>query len=351
MKQKWFKLIWSKAIPPSKSFIVWRWIHQRLPIDDNLQRRGCHIVSWCSICRSTTKSSNHLFLSCPLAAQIWNWTGNLFSCTIVNSSIEELLDSYNQGWSPQLYEVFLNSIILEISRILNARNNSRFEDKTITNSRIISNIMVDIALSGKLSSACSNSFIEEFSIMRSLSIQLNHRKSPKMVEVTWKCPPIRWTKVNTDGAAFGSPSQADGAGIFRNTNGNFMGCFTDYFEIKDTLYVEFKAALMAVEFAKKKGWNSIWLECDSSLVVDMFKGEAEVSWKLAAKWCRCRTTLSSMDFHVSHIFREGNACVDMLAKFGVNSKTFIWWNDIPSFIHYEFSRNWLALPNYRFKNM
>ncbi|KAF1897675.1 hypothetical protein Lal_00032432 [Lupinus albus] len=70
----------------------------------------------------------------------------------------------------------------------------------------------------------------------------------------------------------------------------------------------------------KKGWKNIWLECDSTLVVDIFKGRRVVPWRLVNSWLRCMHGISSMRFIVTHIFREGNACADRLTAFGVTSK-------------------------------
>ncbi|XP_019430046.1 PREDICTED: uncharacterized protein LOC109337520, partial [Lupinus angustifolius] len=119
----------------------------------------------------------------------------------------------------------------------------------------------------------------------------------------------------------------------------------------DPLYAEMKSAILVIECAHKKGWNSIWLKCNSSLVVDIFNGKSKVPWKLQARWTICKIHLSSMNFKVSHIYREGNACADSLAKFGISSNTYTWWNSIPTFIHSHFYRNWLGLPNYRFLNL
>lgn len=41
----WHKLLWNSYIPPSRAFIVWRLIHNKLPTDENLRKRGCYIVS------------------------------------------------------------------------------------------------------------------------------------------------------------------------------------------------------------------------------------------------------------------------------------------------------------------
>jgi len=48
----WDKLLWNSCIPPTRSFITWRMLHNKLPTDENLRKRGCNIVSvCCSICK------------------------------------------------------------------------------------------------------------------------------------------------------------------------------------------------------------------------------------------------------------------------------------------------------------
>lgn len=60
----WAKFIWTPYIPPSRSFITWRLIHNKLPTDDNLRKRGCYIVS---ICCFVCKMLNLLITSSLLA--------------------------------------------------------------------------------------------------------------------------------------------------------------------------------------------------------------------------------------------------------------------------------------------
>lgn len=51
-----------------------------------------------------------------------------------------------------------------------------------------------------------------------------------------------------------------------------------------------------------------------------------VSWHLFAAWSRCLCILDSLDIRVSHIYREGNACVDQLASEGLSFSA-SWWSD------------------------
>lgn len=87
-----FKQIWSKAIPPSRSFLVWRIFHHKMPTDNNLKRRGSIIVSMCSLCCQAEESSSHLFMSCKYASAIWHWLSSKLSLPIDHSSMEALFD-------------------------------------------------------------------------------------------------------------------------------------------------------------------------------------------------------------------------------------------------------------------
>jgi hypothetical protein len=57
----WAKTIWSLDIQPSKSLLVWRLMHNKIPTDENLMLRGCAIPSICSLCSKKVESSFHLF--------------------------------------------------------------------------------------------------------------------------------------------------------------------------------------------------------------------------------------------------------------------------------------------------
>ncbi|KAF1896003.1 hypothetical protein Lal_00041731 [Lupinus albus] len=126
-----------------------------------------------------------------------------------------------------------------------------------------------------------------------------------------------------------------GGGIFRDHSEDIMGCFAPYYGIDDALYAELLAAILAA-------WNSVWLECDISLVADIFNEKNFVPWKLRNLWSQCSGIMRLMNIRCSHIFREDNHCADKLATVGVLSKSDLWWND--------FNRNRLSFPNYRLKH-
>jgi len=48
---QWGKLIWTSSIPPVKTLVLWKVLHQRLPVDKDIQIRGLSLCFMCSLCK------------------------------------------------------------------------------------------------------------------------------------------------------------------------------------------------------------------------------------------------------------------------------------------------------------
>lgn len=127
-----------------------------------------------------------------------------------------------------------------------------------------------------------------------------------------------------------------------------MGAFACNLGISNSLIAELNGAMMAIEFASQKGWHHLWLETDSMLVTAAFKSITIVPWHLRNRWQNCLHLCSSMSFFVTHIYREGNHCADKLADIGFSIPYLFWWDSIPREIVWDFARNRLGLPIFRF---
>lgn len=51
-------------------------------------------------------------------------------------------------------------------------------------------------------------------------------KALKIIEITWRPPPLEWIKVNTDGSSQGQPGPSACGGIFPNSRGFVLSCFS-----------------------------------------------------------------------------------------------------------------------------
>ncbi|XP_019432196.1 PREDICTED: uncharacterized protein LOC109339236 [Lupinus angustifolius] len=107
----WRNNIWFNSIPHSRSFITWRLLNGKMPTNDNLQKRGWYMGSMCSLCRSNTEGSSHLFLTCPFAIYLWNWLGSHMAIFIDTSSVTALFSICNNSWSKQMNEMLYACII------------------------------------------------------------------------------------------------------------------------------------------------------------------------------------------------------------------------------------------------
>jgi len=87
----YFSLIWKFVIPPSRLFILWCLLHDKLPMDEHLCRRDCITVSSCNMCCLEGESCLHLFLNCPFAKELWTWLGSIFKKSFGLTSIKTLL--------------------------------------------------------------------------------------------------------------------------------------------------------------------------------------------------------------------------------------------------------------------
>jgi len=99
-KLSWAKTLWAPDIPPSRSFLAWRIMHDKLPTNDNLKLRGCSLASICNNCLHDSESTNHILYHCSYATRLWNWLASLLN---INMSFNSPGDLWN------LWRKFSNS--------------------------------------------------------------------------------------------------------------------------------------------------------------------------------------------------------------------------------------------------
>jgi len=96
-----------------------------------------------------------------------------------------------------------------------------------------------------------------------------------------------------------------------------MGCFAQNLGVCNALFAEFMAVILAVECVSQRNWLNLSIESDSGLVTLAVKSPHIVPWQIKNRWLNCLTLVKSMNFLLSHIFREGNHCADKLAALGL----------------------------------
>jgi ribonuclease HI len=346
----WAKTIWSIDIPPTKSLLVWRLMHGKIPSDENLMIRGCNLASQCSLCCKQSESSWHLFFECDFAVQIWMWFSSIININCTFNSPYDIWSICDRGWSPQCKIVILSALICIINGIWYCRNQVRFQNRRISKHSIISSISSATYLSGTYTKKFSYNSMRDFLILKAFNICIHPSKAPMIREVLWQPPLLDWIKCNTDGAAHGSPGLSACGGIFRNSSSLCVGWFAENLGIHNAFYAELVGAMKAIELAAAHNWHNLWLETDSKLVVLAFKNSSIIPWQLSNRWSNCLVLISHMNFVVSHIFREGNQSADAIANIGLLSLEPLWNVVLPSQVREIFVRELLGFPNFRFSS-
>jgi len=344
----WASKIWCKDIPPSKSLLVWRLMHDKVPTDEKLMERGCSIPSMCSLCSKHTETSFHLFFECNFAIRLWCWLASVLNLNLQFQSLEDIWTLCDRGWSPQCKIAVTAAIVHIIATIWFYRNQARFQSKSTHWRLAINSIISNVALSGNNTSKASNSFVRDLVILKKFNINIHSPKAPIIKEVIWQPPIANWVKCNTDGAS--NTTNSSCGGIFRNSDAILLCCFAENIGGGSAYHAEISGVLRAIEIASQRRWLNLWIETDSALVVMAFKNATLIPCNLRNRWDNCKLLLNAMNFIVSHIYREGNQCADRLAALGLTIQNLTIWSEVPLDIREFYVKNRLGMPNFRFIN-
>jgi ribonuclease HI len=348
----WADLIWNKDIPPSKSLLVWRLMHGKIPTDDNLMLRGCHIPSMCSLCNKQVESSFHLFFECDFAVKLWSWLAGCLDHAIQFYQIEDMWKLCDRNWSPQSKVTITAAIVNLLNVVWTARNQARFHNRLISWRNGISLLSASTMIVGNNTAKVSSNAIRDFSFLKKFQITIHSPKIPTLKEVIWKPPMVNWYKCNIDGASSGNPGNAACGGVFRDTFSEFLFAFAEPLGIASSYHAEICGALRAIEFAFENHWSNLWLETDSLLVVSAFTHpDRPVVWPLRSRWKNVQVRLRGMNIIVTHIYREGNKVADQLANFGLTAIGLSTWSIAPEFLKDSLENNKLGMPNFRICNV
>ncbi|GAU32780.1 hypothetical protein TSUD_152280 [Trifolium subterraneum] len=321
----------------------------KIPTDEKLMTRGCNLPSMCSLCCTTAESTFHLFFSCQFAFNLWCWLATILNLTIQFQCMEDLWRLCDRAWSPQCKFAIKSVIVNIINSIWMARNKARFNNRAIHWKNAVSWISANTLIAGNRTSLCSNASLSDFRILKHFNISIHPPRAPSIKEIFWKPPCAGWVKCNSDGASTHTSSSC--GGIFRNHHADFLCCFAENTGVSSAYFAELCGAMKAIEIAHDHNWNNLWLESDSTLVVMAFKNASLVPWRLRNRWNNCIQITASMNFMISHIFREGNKCADSLANLGLSLVQSQIWYHIPQAIFESFIVDKLGRANYRFCNL
>ncbi|KAK0575059.1 hypothetical protein LWI29_033415 [Acer saccharum] len=347
----WGKQIWASFIPPSRSVLIWRLFHGKIPTDIALRARGFISPSRCRFCCAAEEDLRHLFLDCFFVRGLWDAVSSTFGhkLKLDGTCLDLWQEAMRVVFSTQMQALWRVSIITVFWVVWFLRNQATFEGGKPVFADALSMIWRSVREADSLQSGTMKNSVAELQTLHRLHVSGRPPKAPRILEVNWHPPPPGCLKVNTDGAAFGSPGLAGCAGVFRTCRGFVRGCFAIPLGVCFAFEAELAAAVHAIDYAWTFGWHRLWLESDSTFVVNILRSRSRiVPWRWRPAWDRCLRLISQMDFAVTHIYREGNQVADSLASRSPSIVSPTWWWTAPSFCNSFIFNDFCCRPSFRF---
>lgn len=187
----WPSKLLQQCIPPSRSFLLWRLLHQKIPTDDILQKHGWSITSICCHCGSSSESANHLFLACPFAVNLWQWFSSKILQVVDTSSFLNVLNLADNH-SSQIQDLLLAGVVNIIWYIWYSRNRIRFHNQHFPLGSIKANITLAISLSTSKSKGTMFPSIQDFCTLKNFKTPCHPRRNHHPIPVYWQPPRLDW---------------------------------------------------------------------------------------------------------------------------------------------------------------
>lgn len=342
-ERPWLEKLWQRFLPPKISVMLWRIIHDRLPTQWNRLKCGVETDGLCVLCEDQRilEDQDHFILHCQYAATVWSWVEGFLEVNFLNfRGIKQvLLHCCKWDLKNQRNQLRFALVMCAIWEIWKSRNDMIFNgtrrsarECILSTRRLVTRL--GFLMTGKVRNG------QGMELFRAFGITMNVKHGIQVKEVRWVPPPIGWHKANFDGAARGSPGISTCGGIFRNHRGFVRGCFAIPLGVQSALFAEMCAFMTVVEIAAQKQWFPIWLESDSSILVEKVKKkDPEVPWQIRTRWYNCLHVLENNQYFITHIYREGNKVADAVANIAFSLDDFTWWYGVPEEAYDFYCRN------------
>jgi hypothetical protein len=137
METRWKKL-WSLAVPPKQTHLIWRILDNALPVKENLLYRGIRCAPFCSYCGTKLETINHIFMECDWARKAW------FTCPFTINMENVKLKTVND-WIDYMIQTAKTEDVQVISAIMYgiwlARNDREFNNKCLPPDEVVCRAM------------------------------------------------------------------------------------------------------------------------------------------------------------------------------------------------------------------
>nr|XP_027120463.1 uncharacterized protein LOC113737428 [Coffea arabica] len=325
-------LLWQPALPAKMAFLAWRLVRKFIPLDVVLKSRGVSFPSRCGCCYGEEEDLLHVFVTGPIASQVWKQVSSRFgfqlrNCTTMASVfIAWFLTS--DASAKNHIRVILPIVVCWF--IWLARNGERFQGGRWEVNGIIRDVDNFIEQLGKANRLHRSQFrgdadCEWLRLVRGDP----RRRSP--CAIAWNKPPCGKLKLNSDASVI--QGKATGGGLLRDYQGKLIFAFYKEFGDQGVLEAECMALLVGLQLCHQRGVVPSLVEVDSKALVQLVVSGAVAKWPLCNNLRKVRNLLEGFSAAIYHVFREANVPADRLAAVGLmGSQVFDQDHQVPAIV-------------------
>ncbi|XP_059066284.1 uncharacterized protein LOC131857615 [Cryptomeria japonica] len=125
-------------------------------------------------------------------------------------------------------------------------------------------------------------------------------------------------KLNFDGASRGNPGRSGLGAIIRNDVGEVVHAISGLVGVATNNVVEISMLEVGLRWCASNGVVKLIIEGDSQVILNGVIKFIFQNWQLQSWIPRINLLLNSLgDYHIQHMFREGNKAADYLENMGI----------------------------------
>ncbi|KAF5468683.1 hypothetical protein F2P56_012820 [Juglans regia] len=294
----WSGWIWNAALPKKYSVTMWKAIKFCLSVDARMRSLGIPLVSKCECCvRGSLEDQDHILATRMMATEIWRRASLHMGISFApNRPWKEKMELWfrHANHVSQRSNLFgLVPVILTWSLWV-WRCQARMEGKVKS--------VESLWLASKSAIAWVGLWLKAGS------------KTKAMSSCEVEKPSKGWLKLHVDVSCLGNSGLMGAVGVIRDDGGRMNLAFMEFLDHGTNNVVELMALLHGLRQCRNLGIQKVEVELDSLLIVNWLEKMRCGIWYLEDYWEEILGLLSSMQFVFRHIYREGNAGADFLAR-------------------------------------
>jgi len=135
--------------------------------------------------------------------------------------------------------------------------------------------------------------------------------------VRWEKPTEGWRKLNTDKSSLGNTGRAEGGGLIRDEEGNWVLGFSRQIDVTSSFITELWALRDGLILFVERNFTTVVIEMDAKAIIEVLNNPNNTNLIISSIVDDYRQLASQIPWtHFNHYYGEANRSDDMLVRMG-----------------------------------